>query len=362
MLTRRTILRQSASLPLALRALWSQQREQPLRAHAAAKKMFFGAAAAWPQLRDDADYATHFAEECNMLVPENILKMGPVHPEPEKYNFEPGDFMADFCKKHGLQMRGHTLVWHSQPWPWLKTVVNAQNARKYLEEHIRTVAGRYQGRIHSWDVVNEAVQVSDGRDDGLRKTVWLEWMGPEYLNFAFETARKADPTAKLTYNDYGLDYDTPDQEKKRAAVLALLRRLKDQKAPIHAFGMQAHLDWSAFKNFKAETLKRFFRDVASLGLEIYITEMDVGDRDLPDDIEERDKGVAEVYERYLTAALEEPAVKAVLTWGLTDRFTWLAGRNRRPSGAGVRVLPLDRDYKRKPAWQAIARAFDSRKA
>lgn len=359
--SRRTIFRTAFAFPFA--GLLSAQSSEPgLRAYAAKKKLLYGAAAGWPVLRDDADYAKHFAEECNLLVPENVLKMGPVHPEPERYNFEPADYMMEFCKKNDMRMRGHTLVWHSQGWPWLKTTVNATNARKYLEEHIATVAGRYRGQMHSWDVVNEAVEVADGREDGLRKTAWLEFLGPEYLDIAFHAAAAADPQAKLTYNDYGLDYDTPGNEKKRDAVLRLLRGLKDRKAPIHAFGMQAHLDWKAFQNFKAETLRRFFRDVASLGLEIYITELDVGDRDLPDDEAERDKGVAKVYEDYLTVALEEPAVKAVLTWGLTDRYTWLAGRNRRPSGAGARVLPLDREYKRKPAWHAIARAFESRKA
>jgi len=287
--------------------------------------------------------------------------MGPVHPAPDKYTFEPGDFMADFCKKNSMVMRGHTLVWHSQPWPWLSTTVNQQNARKYLVDHIRTVAGHFKGRMHSWDVVNEAVLPEDGREDGLRKTSWLEMVGPDYLDIAFRTAREADPTALLCYNEFGLDYDTPEQERKRGAVLRLLRQLKDRKASVEAFGMQAHLSAASQKNFKAETLQRFFGDVASLGLKILITELDVIDRDLPDDIESRDKGVAEVYESYLTAALQEPAVIAVLTWGLTDKHTWLASRHRRPSGVPLRVLPLDVEYQRKPAWSAMARAFDGRK-
>lgn len=294
------------------------------------------------------------------MVPENALKMGPIHPAPDKYNFEPGDFMAKFCTKNNMRMRGHTLVWHNQTWPWLKTTVNPQNARKYLEDHIRTVAGHYQGRMHSWDVVNEAIRVEDGREDGLRKTPLLEMLGPDYIEIAFHTAREADPSALLCYNDYDLDYDTPGQERKRTAVLKLLRRLKDRKAPIDAFGTQAHLNWAKQKNFEADTLRGFLGEVAAVGLRIFVTELDVIDRDLPDDIEERDKGIALVYESYLTAALQEPAVSAVLTWGLTDRVTWLARRARRPSGAAVRVLPLDREYRRKPAWYAMARAFDSR--
>jgi endo-1,4-beta-xylanase len=362
MLNRRELLKAGALVPVGLGRGLAQPEEQPLRSHAAARGLLYGAAAGWPILRDDPEYASHFAAECGLLVPENVLKMGPVHPEPERYNFAPGDFMADFCAKNRMEMRGHTLVWHSQTSPWLKTTVNPQNARQYLEDHIRTVAGHYKGRMHSWDVVNEAVLPTDGRLDGLRKTVWLEMLGPDYLEMAFRAAHEADPKAMLCYNDYGVDYDTPEQEEKRAAILKLLRRLVVQKAPLHALGVQAHLNAANQKSINAEVLRRFFGEIASLGLKILITELDVVDGGLPDDIDERDKAVASVYESYLTAALQEPAVVAVLTWGLTDRYTWLASRNRRESGVPVRVLPLDREYLRKPAWQAIARAFDSRRA
>ncbi len=361
MLNRRSLLKTGAVLPLGLHRAFAQAGDQPLKAHAAARGVLFGAAAAWPVLRDVPEYAAHFADECGMLVPENVLKMGPVHPEPERYNFAPADFMAEFCAKNKMAMRGHTLVWHSQPWPWLQTTVSAQNARKYLEDHIRTVAGRYKGRMHSWDVVNEAVLPSDGRDDGLRKTAWLEMLGPDYIETAFRVAHEADPSALLCYNDFGVDYATPEQEAKRAAILRLLRHLLERKAPVQAFGMQAHLNAANRDSISAETIRRFFGEIAGLGLKILITELDVIDRSLPDDIEQRDKVIAAVYESYLGAALREPAVIAVLTWGLTDRYKWLAGRARRESGTPVRVLPLDREYQRKPAWTAMARAFDNRK-
>jgi hypothetical protein len=122
--------------------------------------------------------------------------------------------------------------------------------------------------------VNEAIQVEDGREDGLRKTPLLELLGPDYIEIGFRAARVADPKALLCYNVYGLDYDTPGQERKRAAVLALLRRLKDRKVPIDALGTQAHLDWASQKDFKAETLQRFLGEVAALGLQIFITELD----------------------------------------------------------------------------------------
>lgn len=360
-INRRAFVKAGAALPASVRLGWAAAEEAPLRELAKKKKLLFGAAAAWPALRDDAEYASHFARECGILVQENVLKMQVVHPEPEKYYFEPGDFMAAFAQKHGMKLRGHTLVWHQQMAPWFKSVVTKENAGRIFDGHIRTVAGHYKGKMHSWDVVNEAIQVKDGLEHGLRKTPWLEMLGPEYIDRAFRLAHEADPKAMLVYNDYGLDYDDPAEEAKRVAVLALLRRMKEKKVPVHGFGTQAHLNARNLSRIKAEPLKRFFGAVAGLGLKILITELDVIDADLPDDIEQRDKGVAEVYEAYLSAALQEKAVVAVLTWGLTDKYTWLARRHKRPSGAAVRVLPLDALYARKPAWHAMARAIAGRR-
>ena len=357
MLSRRAFLGSAACLA-AVRPCPGSAPEPPLRARAAAKGLLYGAAAAYGPLQTDRAYAEHFAEECGIVVPENVLKFGPVHPEPERYNFAPADFLADFAQKNQMKMRGHTLVWHNQLAPWVASTLTRENARGHLEGHIRAVVGHFKGRMHSWDVVNEAVSPGDKRDDGLRKTPWLEHLGPDYLDIAYRAAAEADPDALLVYNDYGLDYNEPGQEAKRAAVLALLGGLKKRSVPLHAFGMQAHLSARQQRNFRPETLRRFFGEVANLGLKILITELDVADQSLAEDAAERDRGVAEVYESYLTAALASKALIAVLTWGLTDKYTWLANQNKRADGAPVRVLPLDRDYQRKPAWHAIAKAFD----
>lgn len=353
MITRRTFL---GTAPLMASA-----QEKALRAIAAEKKMYFGAAASWPLLRDDQLYAKHFAAECNMLVPENVLKMQLVQPEQGKFNFEAGDFMAEFCRTHGMKMRGHTLVWHSQMGPWVKGAIHRDNARRLLESHVRTVAARYRGLIESWDVVNEAIEVKDGVAGGLRKTTWLEFLGPEYIDMAFRAARDGDPETALVYNDYGLDYADPASDAKREAVLKLLRGMLERKVPLHGFGTQAHLNIASREKFDPAVLRRFLGEVARLGLKIYVTELDVVDQALPDDIEARDKAVAEFYEAYLSAALDEKAVVAVLTWGLTDRYSWLARRHPRASGAPIRPLPLDLDYNRKPAWRAIARAIESKR-
>lgn len=329
----------------------------PLRDRFAAKGLLYGAAVAQRVLSSDQTFADSVAAECAIVVPENELKWKALRPTPDRFNFAPGDWLLDFARSHNLLMRGHTLVWHRSLPDWFTSTVDSTNAEQILQQHIATVVKHYAG-LHSWDVVNEAINPDDGRADGLRQSPWLQFLGPDYIEIAFRAAHEADPQAMLVYNDYHLDYDTRDQEEKRTAVLKLLERLKSRGTPIHALGMQAHLRGDS-THFNAKKLSTFMHDVASLGLKITITEMDVTDQKLPEDIDTRDRIVAGSYEDYLNVALEQPAVIAVLTWGLSDRYTWIESQKPREDGAPVRPLPLDAQFKRKLAWNAIARAVDS---
>jgi endo-1,4-beta-xylanase len=280
-----------------------------------------------------------------------------VHPEPERFDFAAADGLAQFAKTHGLLFRGHNLVWHNSLPDWFKATATPQTARQILVDHIQTVVSRYAGQMHSWDVVNEAILPADGRADGLRQTPWLELIGPDYIDLAFRTAAAADPTALLVYNDFELDYDRPQDEAKRTALLRFLERLKQQNLPIQALGMQAHL-WGGETRFNASKLSRWLESVASLGLKILVTELDVTDKALPPDQLIRDQIVAGAYADYLAVLLEQPAVIAVLTWGLSDRYSWLAEFAPRSDGEPVRPLPLDHNLERKLAWNAMAQAFD----
>lgn len=120
---------------------------------------------------------------------------------------------------------------------WFRETLTRANARQFLQEHIATVVGHYAGTVHSWDVVNEAIAPEENRPHGLRHTPWLELLGADYIQLAFQMAHQADPHALLVYNDYGLDYDTVQDASKRAAVLRLLERLKSGNVPIHALGI-----------------------------------------------------------------------------------------------------------------------------
>lgn len=328
-----------------------------LSERAGTKGLVYGAASLKGRLSSDVKFAQHFAQECAVLVPESELKWKALRPSPDQFDFASGDWLAEFAHAHDMLFRGHTLVWHRALPQWFEETVDSLNAEQVLLEHIATVVGHYAGEIYSWDVVNEAILPKDGRPDGLRNTPWLLFLGPDYIEMAFRAAAAADPNALLVYNDYGLDYDIPEDEAKRVAVLGLLKRLKSRGTPIHAFGMQAHLRGDE-NRFNPKKLKTFLRDVADLGLKILITEMDVTDKKLPLDINVRDRIVAGVYEDYLSVVLQEAAVIAVLTWGLSDRYTWLAKDQPLADRVSVRPLPMDSELRRKLAWNAMARAFD----
>jgi endo-1,4-beta-xylanase len=183
-------------------------------------------------------------------------------------------------------------------------------------------------------------------------------LGPNYIDLAFHTAASADPNAMLVYNDFGVDYDTGRDEAKRNAILKLLERLKKQGTPVDALGIQAHLQADSHRDFNASKFSAFLRNVADLGLKILITELDVVDQKLFAAKETRDRIIAGIYEDYLTVALQEPAVISVITWGLSDRYTYISESHPRTDGDFPRPLPLDQDLNPKLAWNAIARTFD----
>jgi endo-1,4-beta-xylanase len=216
--------------------------------------------------------------------------------------------------------------------------------------------------VHSWDVVNEPIEPKDGRPDGLRAGVFLEMFGPDYLDLAYRTARETDPAARLVVNEYDIELDTPEQEARRTALLNLLERMRRSGTPVDAVGVQAHLSCAGGPPFSATRLRRFLGDVAGLGLTIQITELDVTDEKAPADEAVRDRLAADAYSRFLDAALDEPAVKMVVTWGLSDRHSWIVRKETheskwRTDGLSSRPLPFDADLKPKPAFEAIAQAF-----
>jgi len=333
-----------------------------LRSHGSTHGLLVGCAVVPEHLDGEPDYARTVAEQASIVVPENALKWKALRPAPEKFDFRQADDIVVFALSHDEKVRGHNLCWHVDNPAWFAGTLTKDNAEQFLTQHIQTVAGRYAGKIHSWDVVNEAIDVKSGRPDGLRDDVWLQLIGPSYLEIAYRTARQADPAALLTYNDYGIELDTPDQIDKRGQVMMLVRRLRARGVPIDAVGIQSHL--TAGDPMPGEGLVHFVRELAAMRLQVFITELDVNDRKLPDDVAARDAAVAKIYRDYLTMMLAEPNVTAALTWGITDRYTWLNGLQHasRADGKPERPLPFDYDYNPTPAFFAMRDAIDTRSA
>ena len=340
--------------------------ENFLKNYAAAKGLLYGSSCTSYSLKRDSAFASVFAQECDILVPDLHLKWSSLRPSPDEYNFTESDWLAEFAKTHNMLLRGHTLVWQQALPEWLKNTINKQNAEQLMVDHIQTVVGRYAGQMHSWDVVNEVVNAGSWseRSDGLDFTSpWYKNLGKSYIDTAFRAAAEADPQALLVCNErqFSSRNDTSKILAQREALLGLLEYLKSIGTPIHALGIQAHLDASNNRSFEPKKFRKFLSDVASLGLKILISEMDVRDKNVRGDIETRDRIVAEAYEQYLSVALDEPAVIAVITWGLSDRYS----RYNNPRIGGVREdggkhrpLPLDRQLNRKLAWYAVMKSLE----
>ncbi len=335
-----------------------------LRAHARKKGLLSGSAVHVDKISTDPEYARVLSEQCDILVPHIELKWVGLRPARDQFNFAPGDALLAFADRNHIHVRGHTLCWHESVPDWIKLPENAKDTRQLFVEHIRTVCKHFAGRMHSWDVVNEAILPKDGRADGLRKSFWFEQMGPEYIDLAFHTARAADPHALLTYNDYGVEYDNEDDGARRKQILALLRGMKQRGVPLDAFGIQSHIK-AAQPYTIGKGLSEFMESVQQMGLQIYLTELDVNEDDIKtDDVAQRDAEIAKTYRQFLDVALANPAVKLVLTWDFSDRFTWLNNgptHQRKQPNRPQRSLPFDRDYRPKEAFFAIRDAYDARR-
>lgn len=209
-------------------------------------------------------------QEFNSLTPENAMKMGPIHPEENRYYWKDADSIVAFAQRHQLRVRGHNLCWHNQTPGWMfidsnGIPVSKDILLKRLKAHITSVVNRYKGKLYAWDVVNEAI--SDKPGEYLRNSKWLQICGEEYIAKAFEYAHEADPNALLFYNDYN-----EISPVKREKIYKLVKGLKDAGVPIHGIGLQAH--W-AINEPSAKQLDSTIKQFENLGLKVQITELDI---------------------------------------------------------------------------------------
>jgi endo-1,4-beta-xylanase len=283
------------------------------------------------------------------------LKWDVVCRSPRELDYSAGDKLVAFASDNALALHGHTLWWHEAV-PADLQIRPAKHFRKAALDHLKATVTRYAGRLHSWDVVNEPMEPSHDRGDGLRETRFLAAFGPDYIETAFRQASLLDPDAILVLNEMGLEYASPAAERKRRQMLALLERELARGTPIACLGIQSHL--TALEQPRDHPdLRTFLREVRGMGLSVMITEMDVSDHLCPRDWRQRDAMVADTYRAYLDLVLDEARVLAVSTWCLSDDRTWLNGFRPRSDGALQRPLPFDRALRRKPAWHALQGAL-----
>lgn len=338
----------------------------PLRTVMAAH--FKVGAAIEPDSIQSPEDAALLAAQFSSLTAENKMKPGTIGVAEGKYNFEPADEIIAFAQAHNIAVRGHTLVWHYHAGEWTEAPawffagdpkdphyhdIVAARLRRYVTD----VVTHFRGKIYAWDVVNEVI--SDDPHQVYREdSPWYRALGKDYIAIAFRAARAADPDVKLYINDY-----STDEPGKRAKLLSVIRELRAEGVPIDGVGHQMHIsvNWPPLPN-----IKQAFDDVAALGLENQVTELDVSlytdsgecwsnphaclpdlGHPVPNDVmraqAERYRAVFDIFEH-------EPSIKAVTFWGYSDKHTWLTSvpvaRNNLP-------LLFDANLKPKAAFWTI---------
>jgi len=219
----------------------------------------------------DPQASAFVPREFNCATAENAMKWESLEPRNNQFRFEQADRFIDYCRSNNLVIIGHNLCWHAQLPSWVsKPDVGQDTLTKEvllarLKNHITTVAAHFKGKVHGWDVVNEAIADGSG---AYRESVFYRVIGKEYLALAFKWAHEADPDAELYYNDYNLDAD----DAKRATAVELVKYLRAEGAPIHGIGLQGHYNLSSPSVAKIDETIQMFAD---LGLKVMITELDI---------------------------------------------------------------------------------------
>jgi len=305
-------------------------------------------------------YARILKKEFNSVVVEHHLKWAPLctetsNPAPGekaadrlgRYDFHHADSIVDWALKNDMKVKGHVLLWHVTS-PKLLEDLEPADVREQVRRHIFTVMGHYRGRIHLWDVVNEAL----APDGTLAENFLLKKLGPSYIEEAFRWAHEADPEATLLYNDNKVE---GIGRKKAEGFYQLLADLKAKDVPVHGCGMQAHFNAAGTGVNRPPTprmVKEQIHRLGKLGLKVNISEMDVRVSQLPAEL----KHVAQrqIYNDIIAAALSEPAFDGVWLWGFTDRHTWVTHfyYDDEP-------LIFDEDYEPKEAYYGLRDALQS---
>lgn len=329
-----------------------------LREAADARGLFIGAATNEGFLNSgEPGYKSTEQEQYSMTVAENSCKVGPTHPEPNKYSFDGCDKVFAAAAEAKQKVRGHNLCWNHQNPSWLNTSMSHDQLVDALNEHIQTVVSRYGEKAYAWDVVNEAVADGGKQPAGtLLKKVFDPWLPavPDFMDRAFIAARKAGgPAVKLFYNDYGMETISPKSDRAYEMVKGMLSR----GIPIDGIGFQTHIA-NPFLH-KIASMEKNLRRFADLGLEVHITELDVRACDAKTKCDAAALQMqAQVYSGLLKMCLDISKCKAFVMWGFTDKHTWITNFQN-PTHKDEMPLPFDMQYKKKAAFFSMLQALEN---
>ena len=301
--------------------------------------------------------------EYNTITPENSMKWEHMEPEQGVFEFKTSDSYVDFSKNNNIAFIGHNLVWHSQLSSWVEEIESKEELNTSLKNHVQTIASRYAGKIHGWDVVNEALN----EDGTLRNSLFLEKLGPQYLVNSFKWAQESDPNAELYYNDYNMT-----NSEKRAGAIALVKKLQKEGARVDAIGMQGH--WNLVDP-TLEEIETSILEYSALGVQVMITELDITvlpnpwdlvgaevsqnfegseymnpyPKEMPDSVAtqlaNRYKDIFKLFKKH------SDKISRVTFWGVNDNSSWLNNwpiRNRTNY-----PLLFDRNYQPKAAYYSV---------
>jgi endo-1,4-beta-xylanase len=328
------------------------------------KDFLIGAAINNAQIEEkDKGAAVLLPQHFNSITPENIMKCEIIHPEWDRYNFDMSDKYVAYGKKHNMFIVGHTLLWHSQLAPFVSKIQRKDSLLLFITNHINTVAGRYAGKVNGWDVVNEALE----EDGTLRKTIFLNKLGEDYLVKAFQLATKAAPNTELYYNDYNIE-----QPKKRAGAIALIKKIQASGTRIDGVGIQGH--WS-IAGPPLKDIEDAILEFSALGLMVMFTELDLTALPNPWDLKGADvnqnfegspymnpypKGLPDSMQVKLAKNYQalfklfvkhQDKISRVTFWGVNDGQSWL--NNWPIKGRTNYPLLFDRNSKPKLAFEKV---------
>jgi endo-1,4-beta-xylanase len=314
----------------------------------------FGAAVMISDFREDAVLRENLVRLCDVITPMNELKWDWVRQRREDFSLDNANEIVAFARRHNKQAHGHALLWGMALPRWAEQLTSKAEAERELVAHAQKLVTTYAGKIQSWDVVNEVIAHAPRPEAPMRDTVWQRLLGEEHVDIVFKAAASANPAARLVLNDYDFENADARTAERRRQALRLVRRLQDKKIAVHEVGMQAHLYGE--KPLDQRAITAFCRELGRLGVGVKVTELDVIDWQLPGPIVERDRRVADLTAAYLGAVIEGQRPSAIITWGLTDRSSWVHDTFKRQDSFKARPLPLDANHQPKPMMAAIQAA------